>query len=313
MAAKSFAETTGVRSLAGFILLCLLLALGAMRSDLFPNSAADSVPPMEREALPFLLLALAAGGFAASRKAKWPRGRQMWTVVAISMGLFVIPALLVALSQAWASAFTRVVLFSLTPVFAVVFEPHISGATLSHSRGGLLAALVAVSGALCLFPLDFPGSIEATGAFAAVIAAVACLALANCHAVRFASDLQNADVAPSAAIACASAAIGLAAASALTQGLALPRGMTGPENAWLALVTLPGLLLLFWLMRRMSATRMTTRFVLAPWLAVLASITLDRPTLTVRMVLGLVLMAAGAGRLLLAPEDTALDSDLSLS
>ncbi len=313
MAAKSFAGTTGGRTLAAFTLLCALLALASMRNDLFPGSAENSVPPMEREAVPFALLALAAGIFAVSRRAHWPRGRQMWTVVVISQGLFVAPALLVAISQAWVSAFTRVVLFSLTPVFAVVIEPHISDSARSQSRGGLLAALVAVSGGLCLFPLDLPASIEAAAAFASVIAAVACLAFANCHAVRFASDLPNADVAPAVAIACASSAIGLAASCAFTQSLASPRAMIGSGLVWLVLVTLPGLLLLFWLMRRMSAARMTTRFVCAPWLAVLAGIALERPALTARMILGLVLMAAGAGWLLLVSEDTARDTELRLS
>jgi drug/metabolite transporter (DMT)-like permease len=89
--------------------------------------------------------------------------------------------------------------------------------------------------------------------------------------------------------------------------------MIGSDLAWLVLVTLPGLLLLFWLMRRMSAARMTTRFVLAPWLAVLAGIALERPALTARMILGLVLMIAGAGWLLLVPEDAVRDAELRLS
>lgn len=268
---------------------------------------------MEREALPFALLALAAGMFAVSRGAKWPQSRQLRTVVAISVGLFVVPALLVDLAQGWVSAFTRVVLFTLTPVIAVVFEPHTGGAAQPQMRGGLLATLVSVAGALCLFPVGLPASIASTGAFAAVIAAVACLALANCHAVRFASEVSNADADPVAAIACASAAIGLLAGSALTQGLALPRAVTSFELAWLVLVTLPGLLLLLWLLRRMSAARMTTCFVLAPWLAVLIGIGLERPALTARMVLGLALMVAGAGWLLVAPEDAARDTDLGLS
>jgi drug/metabolite transporter (DMT)-like permease len=313
MMAKFLGRATGWWSVLAMLLLSLLLALGSIRSDLFPNSAANSVPPMEREAVPFMLLALAAGMLAVSCRAKWPRGRQVWTLVTISLGLFVAPALLIAISEAWVSAFTRVIIFSLTPVFAVVFEPHISSLALPHSRSGLLAALVAVGGALCLFPVDLPASIEATGAFAAILGAVVCLAFANCQAVRFASDLPNADVAPAAAIACVSAAIGLVATSAVTQGLVLPRAMTGFDLAWLALVTLPGLLLLFWLMRRMSAVSMTTRFVLAPWLAVLAGIAIDRPALTARMVLGLILMAAGAGWLLLAPQDPIPETELKLS
>lgn len=288
---------------AALLLLCLFLAVGAMRSDLFPASAANSAPPLEREALSLVLLALAAGLIAVARKAPWPRGRQLQSSIVIGLGLFVAPAVLVSLSQGWLSAYTRVVLFSLVPVFAVVFHPHIGGGAGSQIRGGLLAALAAVGGMLCVFPIDLPGSIEASLAFAAVIVAAACVAAANCYAVRVANALPGSGLAPMAAIAALTAALGLVVLLAATGGLTLRWAVLGADLAWPAAVSLPGLLLLFWLMPHMTAVRMTTRFVIAPLLAIFISIVLDRPSLGLRTSLGLLLAAAGAGWLVFAPDD----------
>ena len=70
---------------------------------------------------------------------------------------------------------------------------------------------------------------------------------------------------------------------------------------------LPALLLLFWLMRRMTAARMTLRFVLGPLIASLAGVALFAPTVSARAWLGLALMAAGSAWMLLqrdSPEDS---------
>ena len=87
-----------------------------------------------------------------------------------------------------------------------------------------------------------------------------------------------------------------------------------PELAWSAAIELPGLLLLFWLMRRMSAARMTTRFVLAPFMALLIGAVAMHPSLTLRTWLGMFLIGAGVGWLLLAaevePEESALPLNL---
>jgi drug/metabolite transporter (DMT)-like permease len=308
MAAKALAwAKTGW---AALLLLCFLLAVGAMRSDLFPVSAANSVPQLEREAVPFALLALAAGLYAAARKAPWPRGRQLQSSIVIGLGLFVVPSLLVSLAHGWVSAFTRVALFSLVPVFAVVFEPYIGRRAGSQIRGGLLAALAAVVGSLCVFPLDLPGSIEASAAFAAVIVAAACVAAANCYAVRVANALPSNGLASMTAMAAASAAVGLVAASAATEGLVFRWSVVSSDLAWSAIVSLPGLFLLFWLMPRMAASRMTTRFVLAPLMAILISMALDRPSVGLLTWAGLLLIAAGAAWLLSAPDDHA-DADSS--
>ena len=66
----------------------------------------------------------------------------------MALALFVAPSVLVHLVLGWVSAFTRVVLFSLVPVFAVVFEPYLGLSTASQSRGALLAAFVSLVGML---------------------------------------------------------------------------------------------------------------------------------------------------------------------
>jgi drug/metabolite transporter (DMT)-like permease len=313
MAARSLLQAKGGRpAVAALLLLCLLLALGAMRSDLFPDSVSNLLPPMEREALPFALLAAAAASFALLRKMKWLGGRQRWSSIAIGLGLFVLPAVLVSLSQSRVSSFTRVVLFSLTPVFAVVFEPYVGGAAV-EAKGGLLAALVAVGGTLCVFPVEVPGSIEAGGAFAGVIAAAACVAAANCYAVRLATTLPRTALPPITAIACASAALGLATASALTDGIVLRWSAVRSEFLWSALLAFPGLLLLFWLLPRMTAPRMTTRFLLSPLIAILIGMALDRPSVGLRTWAGLLLIAAGAGWLLFVPGEEPNPEPSSLS
>ena len=76
-----------------------------------------------------------------------------------------------------------------------------------------------------------------------------------------------------------------------------------PQLVWAVVVDLPALLLLFWLMRRMSATRMTTRFLIAPLMTNLMDLALLRPVVSGRAGLGLVLVAGSAGWLLLARED----------
>jgi drug/metabolite transporter (DMT)-like permease len=63
------------------------------------------------------------------------------------------------------------------------------------------------------------------------------------------------------------------------------------------------MLLLYWLMRRMSAARMTTRFVIAPLMANLIAMALFRPPFDVRTDLGLLLIVSGAGWLLFAHDE----------
>lgn len=302
MAAGDKARATA--ALAG---LSVLWALGSLRGDLLPGllRAADALPGLERQALEWAGLAAGTALVALAGRARWPRGRQALEAMLAGIGLLAAPALLVHAAAGWVDALTRVALFSLTPVLAVVLEPYLGAEDAAQGRGALLPALVAVAGVLCVFPVELPGGPQAGLAWGAVMLAAACAAAANCRAVRAAREAAEWRVAPMAALAAATAALTLGAASGCTERMVVPRGLAA-EAVWLLLVDLPALLLLFWLMRRMTAARMTLRFVLAPLAASLASVALLRPEVSLRAAVGLGLMAAGAVWMLArhdAPEE----------
>lgn len=294
------------------LLLCFLWSLGSLRSDLMPGIFAAGLPALEREAMHLGAMAAVAGLIALVVGAAWPRGRQIWDAMLIGLGLFVVPALLGEAAKGSIPDLTRVALYSLAPVFAVAFEPYLGRLTESQSKGGLLAALGCVLGTLGVFPLLIPRTWEGAGSFFAVILAVACVAATNCWTVRFVSEMPLKSGASVAAIAGATGVIFLAAASRLSEHPAWNGEIVGPEIAWTTAVELPALLLLFWLMRRMSAVRMTTRFVVAPLIVNVVGFLVLRPSLRLRAGLGILLIAASAGWLLISHEQEAESEALPL-
>ncbi len=214
MAETSIRAKGNWQPIAGLLLLSLLWALESLRSDLFPHSFTSAAPSHETslasEAASFLLLSIAATIFSVVRGARWPRGRQLWSAIAVGLGLFAVPAVLVSLSATWVSATTRVAIFSLVPVFAVVLSPHLGSEAETSTLPGLTGALAAVAGTLCIFPLQLPSSIPSTAAIAALLFAALCLAASNCLAVHLACAPQP--EAPLAAIASSAAAVTLVAA-----------------------------------------------------------------------------------------------------
>ncbi len=210
-----------------------------------------------------------------------------------------MPAVLIQIAGEAIDASTRVALFSLAPVFALVLEPHLGSASANQPRGALMASLLAVAGTLLVFPLDLPQSAAAALAFCGVVVAVASLAAANCIAVRIASEQPARSILSFATIATGGAAIALALLGIVFEHRT-PRSLSLP-NPWIALDLL-ALALLFWLMRRMTAARMTTRFLIAPLSANLIGLAFLRPGVQARGWLGLLLIAVGSGWLLFGPE-----------
>lgn len=286
---------------SGLLILCLLWALGSLRSDLFPFFNAPALPAMEQQAMPFALLAFVSAVFAVLRGARWPGGKQLGSAALLGLALFVVPSLLDHFARSGVTNLTRVALYSLAPVFAVVLEPYIGRS--AGVKGGLIAAMVAVAGTLCIFPVEVPRSLHDAIGLAAVIAAVAMVAAANCWAVVLVNELPVHSTASLAAMSGAIAAVGFLVQSALTEKTIWNVDVAGPNLAWSALFELPALLLLFWLMRRMSAARMTIRFVIAPLIANLIAMALFRPPFDLRTGLGLLLIAGGAGWLLFGQDE----------
>ena len=287
-----------VAAIAALMLLCVIWAWTSLRSDLIPVSPARTrVAPLTREAL---LLGIFSG-FAAMPalvcKTRWPRNGLFRATLLIGAGLFVVPALLNEIGHGWIDDSTRVALFSLTPLFAVVFEPYLG--TGSELRGGFAAAVIAVAGTFLVFPVDVPRSIASGFAFLGALMSATSVAAANCLAVRTASKEKPSFGFSFAAVAAGGAGVCIAATGAFP-GHAYGHGSV-PFDAWASL-DLVALALLFWLMRRMSAVRMTTRFLIAPLLANLIGLALLRPHVQLQAWFGLALIALGAGWLLFAPE-----------
>lgn len=287
----------------GLLVLCFLWSLGSLRSDLLPTQFAAGLPRLEREALHLGTLGVVGWLLSGVVRAPWPKGRHIWDAILIGLGMFVVPSLLVEAAKGQIPDLTRVALYSLAPVFAVAFEPYLGRLTEVQSRGGLLAALGCVIGTLGVFPLMIPKTWEGAGSFFAIVLAVISVAATNCWAVRFVSDLPLKSGAPVASIAGASSAVLLAAASFLAERPVWTHDLLGPEIAWTTSVELPALLLLFWLMRRMSAVRMTTRFVVAPLIVNIVGVIVLRPSMQLRAGLGILLIAVSAGWLLASREE----------
>ena len=289
------------KAIAALILLSVFWALDGLAPDLFPALRYSAMPAMERQAITFALFAICAAVFAGARRISWPSRRHALKWAATGFLMFAVPALLILAGQAWVSQLERVAIFSLTPVIAAVLEPHI-GLAIHRNNGALLAGLIAVAGALAIFPLSVPAMPAAILAVLIVVIAAACVAIGNCIAVRLATSQANSSMAACASWMCGGSALTFAIASSCSERARWQFPPSAMQVAWLVLVDLPPLFLLFWLLSRISATRMTARFVLAPLFTVLVGIALEQPQITTRMIIGVALLAGGAAWLLLANE-----------
>lgn len=287
----------------GLLLLSALWAVASLRTDLFPSLGGDSLSPVPRQAVLFSVFAAAAVSIAVARRVEFPPKRHAWACACIGLGLFVVPAALVVCAQGRISTRDRVAVFSLTPVFAVVLEPYLQDTAPRQGKAALAGALAGVSGILFLLPLDIPGSFGSGAALCALLAASVIIAATNCLAVRVARNLVGRSILPMAAQAGAASAVCFAAASAFTTPYAWRWSALPSQLLWMLAIELPSLFLLFWLMRRLAASRMTARFLLVPLFAILAGLALEPTSPPARAWLGMALLAGGAGWLVFAPVE----------
>lgn len=300
---RSGRTTSGLLPTFGLLLLSALWAIDSLRTDLDPAFGADGLSPAMRQGLLFSVFIAVASSIAFARRIEFPRGRDAWACASIGLGLFVVPATLVACAEGWVSTMDRVAVFSLTPVFAVVFEPYLQGTVPPKGKSALAGALAAVGGILLLLPLDIPSSFGAGAALCALLAATVSVAATNCLAVKLADTLASRSNLPMAVQAGAASAVCFVAAAAFRphtawRWSALPSQLLGSF-----VIELPALFLLFWLMKRMAASRMTARFSLAPLFTILVGMILEPSSPPVRAWFGIGLLACGAGWLVFAPPE----------
>ena len=294
----------------GLLLLSVFWAADSLQKDLFPHFLAATVSPAQRQAVFYSVFAALAASVALARRIEFPRGRHAWACFCLGIGLFVVPAALVACAEGAVSTLDRVAIFSLTPVFTVVLEPYLQGVPPRQGKLALAGALAGVAGILFVLPLDVPGSFQAGVALCALLAAAASIAATNCLAVRLARNLASGSILPMAAQAGAGSAVCFSAAAAFTPRTAWRWSALQSQLLWLLVVELPGPFLLFWLMRRLAASRMTARFLISPLFAILAGMILDRASPPGRAWVGMVLLAGGAGWLVFAPPEKSEEEEL---
>jgi drug/metabolite transporter (DMT)-like permease len=287
----------------GLLLLSALWAVASLRTDFFPSFGVDSLSAAQGQTVLFSVAAVVAASIAVARRIEFPRQRHAWACAGVGLGLFVVPAALAACTRGWVPTLDRVAAFSLTPVFAVVLEPHLQGTTPPQGKAALAGALAAVAGVLCLFPLDIPGSFRAAAALCALLAAAVNIAAINCLAVRLARSLAGCSSLPMAALASVASAACFGVAAAFAPHIAWRWRELLSQCLGLLLFDLPSLFLVFWLMPRLAASRMTARFLLAPLFTILAGIALEPTSPPVRAWLGMALLASGAGWLVFGPAE----------
>jgi drug/metabolite transporter (DMT)-like permease len=288
----------------GLLLLSLLWAADSLSAELFPQLPVESMSSPQQQAVLCLVFAAVAACLAVARRAEFPRGRSAWACAGLGLGFFVVPSLLVAWVQDWASGLDRAAIFSLTPVFAAVLEPYLQGSSEPRrARATLAGAVCAVGGILVLFPLRSPASLRAAAALCALAAATVCIAVTNCLGVRLARNTAGRSTLAMAAQAGAASAVCFAAASSFTPHTVWQWHALLPQLFWSLGIDLPAMFLLFWLLRRLAASRMTARFLLAPLFAIVAEIVLLRMVPPLQDWVGLALLAGGSGWLVFAPAE----------
>ncbi len=302
----------GLSPAVGLLLLSALWAFGWLLPDLFLHSGATTISLPLGQAILFSVFAAMTWSVAAAQRLEFPRGRHAWKCAGIGVGLFVIPTSAAAFAGGWISNFDQVAVLCVTPVFAVALEPYLQNTLPRRGKAALAGTLVAIAGILCLFPLETPGSFRAGAALVVLLVAIFALAATNCIAVRLASALPVRSGLPMAALAGGASAIYFAVIAAVTRPIAWDSSSLQIYLLRLFLVDIPGLFLLFWIMGRLSASRMTARFLLAPLFASVAGLALEQTLPPLRALLGIVLLAGGSGWLVFAPAESEVEKLISL-
>lgn len=296
---------TGLAPAVQLLVLSALWAAASLRTNLFPALGADSLSAAQAQSVLFSVFAIVAASVSVARRLEFPRQRHALACACVGLGLFVVPAALVACADGWVTTLDRVAVFALTPVFTAVLEPHLQGTAAQRGKAALAGALTAVAGILCLFPLDIPGSFRAGVALCTLLAAAMGIAVTTCFAVRLAQNLARRSVLPMAAQAGAASAACFGAVSAFHPHIAWRASALSAQLLGLLIIDVPALLLLFSLMRRLDASRMTAPFLLAPLFTILAGMALEPAPPPARAWLGMALVAGGAGWLVFAPAEKA--------
>jgi drug/metabolite transporter (DMT)-like permease len=283
-----------------FAALCILSGT----SWAIPHDFVDGLPPLEQQGLLFGVTGLVALLFA--ERGMWSRSKrpQYVRLAGAAVGFFGVPMVVVEYARGSVSEVSRSGLFAMVPV-AVVMMLANSEATTGEERGArrfLIPALAGSGGLLLLLPLGFSGSAQGWLMLGAVCVAVVLAGLTSVWLYRL---LDGFSFVEAMAVAGVANAVFLLAWSAIHEEWVWRVSGLSSLASIASLADAVEVLLIVWLLREMPPVHFAARYLLIPLLTILESYVLVRPEVTVRMVCGTVLLAAGAILLLFwrAPDE----------
>jgi hypothetical protein len=231
-------------------------------------------------------------------------GRVGLRVAAAGMGFFGVPIVVGEWARFGVPETSRSALFAMVPVVVVMVVA--AGDEERGVRRFLVPALVGLGGLLLLLPLQFSASVRGRLMQAAVCLVVILVGLSSVWLYRL---LRGWTLAEALAAVCLSNAAFLLASTAVRGELVWQWNELASVVSLSSLVDLVEVVLLVWLLREMMPVRFASRYLVIPLLTLIEGYGLIRPALTVRVISGLVLLAAGAGMLLfleVGEEETVL-------
>jgi hypothetical protein len=287
-------STRKVTVWAGFVLLCLITSL-----EWVIPPVTTELPTLQRSGLLDAVIGLGAGAVALLGKRKNLGAVPFIQITLAGIFFLGVPAILLDLAGGIASSTTVSLLFTLTPVVVVItaMSNPLESAGGNEFQRLLLPSLAGIGGVLSILPFSFPDSRQKWFGFAVVLAVVTIAGVAGVWLHR---RLEGASMAASMAIIGITNGVLLLGWSGLQGGLVW-RGSQLVQRELIAqdIVQAAIFLLTLWLVREMSPVRLAARYLVIPLLTIGEGLATMRPPVTGRLIVGIVLLAAGASYLLI--------------
>lgn len=279
--------------IAGVVVLSVLAGSGWLLVQAYPSELGFPFSACIHFAVIGLL-----GLFVALRRGshRWPV-RSIVEMALAGACVFVLPGAVLELTAGGISSFTSVALFCAIPVTTVFFTDAFGRA--AEARNLLWPALVALLGALLLFPVEIPSTTRRIVCFVGV---TGCCVLVGAAGIWMHRLLQGHGVAEAVVIVGTVGAAALAAYGFRLGWPAISLAMLAEELGLGAVYDLPLVWLTVWLAREVAPVRLSARFLIAPLATAAESYAIERGPLDALRLLALALIAAGAAMLLVRDE-----------
>lgn len=282
---------TRMRVRVVFLLLCCIWGSTWM----FIKLGLRDLPPLSFAAGRFLLATIILSVIVVARRARLPRGRAEWTLIASSGVLaFAFNYGLLFWGEQHISSGLAALLQATIPVFGMLFaHPYLPGERLNARK--LAGALLGVAGVGVIFShqLGAEGGLALWGS-AAVVAGAVCVSYANVL-VKAKGTQLDASVLAAGQMGCGFVA--LAAGALVLEGNPLELHWTPLAAACLLYLTLVGsvaaFLLFYWLVRHVDVTKTMLIALVTPLAAVLLGVVVLGEELSWRTVAGGALIMSG--------------------